>query len=401
MMKIKRQLIATLGLLVLLSACGAPSTTALTSTTSIAVEEPTPTATTPAATAEATTDAAMQTEAEPTDAGMPTDAATSTEATSTTVANSAATECEEGSRLFDHELLATEPVCIPNAPQRVIALDMASLEVLLLKEQQPVGTAEWILQEHPLLLPAYAEKLSTVDGLGYPAELETVVVLQPDLILAPADTIDIKLASDIAPVVVPDAAIYGDWKLGMQFWSEVMNTQELYADMEANYRARVAELQTALGTPEEMEVSVISASTYGLSLWMPDSPPGAILADVGLARPEAQSLTGDSAMSRYGEKQYVELSEERLDLADGDAVFYFTYAATDPEVASKESAFIESFEQKPLWQTLGAVKAGQSFFVGGHWWRSQTYLLANLVIDDLFTHLTDTAATTPVLSSTQ
>ena len=46
---------------------------------------------------------------------------------------------------------------------------------------------------------------------------------------------------------------------------------------------------------------------------------------------------------------------------------------------------------------IDAVKAGKSYFVPGAWWRSQTYLLANQVIDDLFTHLTDTAATTPIL----
>ena len=62
-----------------------------------------------------------------------------------------------------------------------------------------------------------------------------------------------------------------------------------------------------------------------------------------------------------------------------------------------ESAFIKEFEQMPIWQSLGAVKAGNSYFVPGYWWRSQTYLLANLVIDDLFSHLTDTTATTPIL----
>jgi iron complex transport system substrate-binding protein len=92
-------------------------------------------------------------------------------------------------------------------------------------------------------------------------------------------------------------------------------------------------------------------------------------------------------VARYDAKQYVQISEERLDLADGDAIFYFTYAATDPEVAAKESEFIKTFQQKPLWLALEAVKDGQAFFVPGYWWRAQTYLLANLVIDDLWRHL--------------
>ncbi|MCQ3978184.1 MAG: hypothetical protein DPW09_32565 [Anaerolineae bacterium] len=306
-------------------------------------------------------------------------------------------DCEDGFRPFDHELLASEPLCLPIAPQRIVALDMASLELALLIGKPPVLTSDWMLQEMPLLLPQYADTLAGIEQVGYPAELEKVLLLKPDIILAPEDTIDVEQARAIAPLVIPDQVIYDDWKLGMQFWSEVLNVPDFYAEMEANYRTRVAELQTALGQPAELEISVISASTYGVYLWMPDSPPGAILADVGLARPEAQTLVGEAAIAHYGERQYIEISEERLDLADGEAIFYFTYASTDPKIAGEESNFIKTFEQKPLWQTLKAVKAEKAFFVPGYWWRSQSYLLANKVIDDLFTHLTDTSATTLVL----
>ena len=317
--------------------------------------------------------------------------------TTSTPTDPTALTCAAGFRLFTHEMLVSDPVCIPTAPQRVLPLDMAALEVLLLTGKTPVGTADWMLQELPLLLPQYVETLAPLAGVGYPADLEQVAAFQPDLILAPEDTIDVALAREIAPVVVPNQAIYEDWKIGMEFWSAVMNVSDLYAEMEANYDQRVAELQAALGQPGELEISVISASSYGISLWMPDSPPGGILVDVGLSRPEAQALVGEEAMARYGEKQYIQISEERLDLADGDAIFFFTYAATDPAIAAEESAFLQSFAQKPVWQSLDAVQAGQAFFVPGYWWRAQTYLLANLVIDDLFTYLTDTTATTPTL----
>ncbi len=151
------------------------------------------------------------------------------------MAAQAPTECEAGFRLFDHKLLMTEPLCIPNDPKRVVALDMASLEVMLLTGQKPVTTADWMLDELPILLPQYADTLATFDEVGYPADLEKVAALKPDLIMAPEDTMDVKLASAIAPVVVPDPIIYEDWRLGMQFWSEVLNVPDLYAEMEANY----------------------------------------------------------------------------------------------------------------------------------------------------------------------
>jgi iron complex transport system substrate-binding protein len=255
-----------------------------------------------------------------------------------------------------------------------------------------------MLDEMPLLIPEFADILAPLEGVGYPASLEQVALLNPDLILAPEDTIAVAQAGEIAPVIVPDPAIYEDWKLGMEFWAAALNMSERYAEMEENYRTRIAELQSALGDAADDEISVISFTTEGGMLWMPDSAPGAILTDAGLARPEAQRFVGDEAIAEYGDKQWIQISNERIDLADGDAIFYFTYASTDPEVAKQENDYIAAFEQNPIWLSLDAVEAGQAYLVPGHWWRAQTYYLANKVIDDLFANLTETTATTPVLA---
>lgn len=321
---------------------------------------------------------------------------TNSQTTEDVATETALVECEEGFRLFDHELLATEPICIPIAPERVVALDMASVEMTILTNKTLVGTSNWIVNELPLLSPQFTDVLATVENVGFPPEPETILALKPDIILATSG-LDIGELMSVAPVVIADEVIYTDWKLGTQFWSEVLNVPDFYTAMKENYDTRVAELQSALGQPNEIEVSIISASTYAIALWMPDTPVGNILSDVGLARPEAQSLIGEAALARYEASRYIEISEERLDLVDGDAIFYFTYAAIDPEVAQKESDFIAALEEKPLWLALGAVQADNAFFVPGYWWRSQTYLHASKVIDDLFTYLADASATTPIL----
>jgi iron complex transport system substrate-binding protein len=159
----------------------------------------------------------------------------------------------------------------------------------------------------------------------------------------------------------------------------------------------VAELQSALGDAADDEISVISIAPNSTMLWMPDTAPGAILADVGLGRPEGQRFVGEAATAEYGDQQWVQISNERVDLMDGDAIFYFTYAAVDPEAAQEASGSVSDFVQQPIWSSLDAVEAGRAYFVPGHWWRAQTYYLANKVIDDLFANLTDTTATTPVL----
>ena len=304
--------------------------------------------------------------------------------------------CEDGYRLFDHEYLLGDPLCIPENPQRILALELSAIESVLLADKELVGTANWLHEEVPVLLPEFAAALEGTMDTGYPANLEAALSAQPDLILAVDGDIDLVGGNAIAPVVMPQPGIEHDWRLIMEFWSEVLGTQDVYADMVANYEARIAEFKAALTASPT--VSIIGASSYGASMWLEDTAPGVVVADAGLTRPEGQSLTGEAAASRYGEERWITLSEERMDLADADAIFLFTYATTNPETLATEDAAMAAFQADPLWNALSGVEAGHVYRVGPYWWRAQTYLLANKVLDDLFANLTDTTANTPVLS---
>src|SRR5262249_8530891 len=149
------------------------------------------------------------------------------------------------------------------------------------------------------------------------------------------------------------------------------------AEMLANYETRIAEFQAAL--TDELEVSIIGTSSYGAYMWLEDTAPGVVVADAGLSRPESQALSGEASIERYGDQRWILLSEERYDLADADAIFVFTYATTDPETLETEDAAMEAFKTNPVWNTLSAVEADHAYYVGPHWWRAQTYLLANKV----------------------
>lgn len=351
----------------------------------------------PVATEAAPTVAA--TEATPTEETVAEEPTVEASPENTPEAASGPQECPAGFRYFEHELLISEPTCIPENPERIVALDMGSVELLLMMGKIPVGSASWLLSEMPNLLPQYAETLSTIPALGYPAELETVTSLKPDLILATDGAIDVELASKIAPTVVGSFQVNEHWKDGIGFWSEVLGEQELYARMLENYNTRVEELHALIGNPEEIEVSVISTTSYGIWLWMPDTAPGYVLSDVGLARPEAQSYLTGKSMEVYGADQYVTVSLERVDTLEGDVMFYFTYDSSDPEEIKTEQAYLEDLRQQPLWQSMQVVKNEKAYFVPGYWWRAQTYQLANRVLDDLYKYLANTEATTPVITS--
>jgi iron complex transport system substrate-binding protein len=314
-----------------------------------------------------------------------------------------AQECEEGFRLFTHEMMENEPTCIPENPQRIVALNMAAAEVTLYTNKTLLASSPWVMSEVPVMLPDLAETYENAENVGYPANLESVLQLRPDLILTAADYIDVAAASEIAPVIVARGAVYEDWKDGLDLWSAALGAPELYTTLTASYDERVVELQNLLGEQRSAtEVSLLSVSSNVTWLWLVETAPGSILSDVGLSRPESQNLSGEAATERYADAPYVSIAEERLDLADGDVIFAITNARTDAEQPTaemlEENAAIEAFQQNPLWQGLSGVQSGNAHFVGGHWWRAQTYLLVNKVLDDMFEYLAGEPGSVPTLS---
>jgi iron complex transport system substrate-binding protein len=316
------------------------------------------------------------------------------------LAAQAETECPAGFRLFDHERLATEPVCVPENPLRIVSLDMPATEFLLLNDIPIVGVFGYAADEISAITPGLAAKLADIPKFDWPPNLELVTRLNPDLIVAFKDSSLFYSGMDqIAPLVVYDAAYHTDWKSSTSFWSQVFGQEDAYQDMLATYDARVAELQAALGENRgEIGVSAfVPSETYPM-IWLVDSAQGVILHDVGLGRPEAQAKTfAEGGFAEGGaDYGYVAISNESLDLADGDEIFIFTYPVTDPESAAALRQQLEDFNaNNALWQSLEGVKAGKVHIVGAHWFRAQTYLTANLILDDLFAYLTDVEPTIP------
>ena len=311
-----------------------------------------------------------------------------------------APECELGFWLFDHERLATNAVCIPENPQRIVALDMPATEFLLLNEVPFVGTFGYVASEIAAITPGFADALAEVEQFDWPPNLEVLTALNPDLVVAFKDSsLFYEGIEAIAPLVVYDAAYHTDWKSSTAFWSEVFGMEDEFEAMLATYEARVAELQVALGDDRgEMEVSLMVPSPTYPMIWLLDSAQGTILQDVGLGRPAAQAVTFEDGAYVDGGADYgfVAISEEMINLADGDEIFIITYASTDPEVAAENQQYLEDFNANdPLWQTLSGVRAGHVHIVGPHWFRAQTYLAAQMILDDLFAYLTDVEPTIP------
>lgn len=309
-------------------------------------------------------------------------------------AQDAPTECADGFWLFEHERLAHGAVCVPDDPQRIVALDMPATEFALLNDVPLIAVYGYVADEISAISPGLAAKMDGLPRLDWAPNLEVVTELNPDLIIAFKDSsLFYEGMEAIAPVVVYDAAFFTDWKSSTAFWAEVFGKTEAFDEMLATYDARVAELAEALGEDRgDIEVSLYYPNVDFPMIFLVDSAQGVILQDVGLGRPAGQAVTFDEGGYTQGGADYgwVQLSAERVDLADGDEIFMFAYPTTDPDQhAVLEESIIDYNDNNPLWQALTANKKDHVHIVGPHWFRAQTYLAANLILDDLFATLTD------------
>jgi len=307
--------------------------------------------------------------------------------------------CEAGFHLFDHEMLATDPVCIPDDAQRIVALDNAAAELMLFTDKEILASfGVFTKDEMTAALPALTDEFADMQTLEWPLNLELLLEMKPDLILAyNNETMPYDELSKIAPTVIFSADVtQGNWRVATEFWSEVLGVEDVYAELLDTYNARIAELQEALGEDRgNTKVSLVLASSYFNMIYLADSPTGSVLADVGLGRPESQALNSEEGVATYQNATYAYLSDETLNLADGDVIYVFTFPVLGEDVIAASDQYLKDFGANPLWQSLSGVQSGNVHFVGSYWTRGNTYLLANAIIDDLFATLTDTQSTIP------
>ncbi|MEM9748841.1 MAG: ABC transporter substrate-binding protein [Actinomycetota bacterium] len=264
---------------------------------------------------------------------------------------------------------------IPEAPLRIVALDGSLVDAVLALELDLIGYTTFRDPEGDLpayfgdALTEFAAEADWVGDLTAP-NLEEIALLQPDLILSAAvrhEGIYDQL-SQIAPTVLTESA-GGGWKDSIRLAAEATGRDELAETLLTGFESRAADLGAAIneaaGDPEISVVRVVDV----IRLYNPVSFSGTVLEDAGLARPESQRSTDDFITI---------ISEEELDLADGDVVIYTVF--DDPAV---EDA-VADLQAGPLWETLGAVQRGDVHRVSDEEWMSGVGLFgAQIILDDL------------------
>ncbi|MEV4876034.1 ABC transporter substrate-binding protein [Streptomyces cyaneofuscatus] len=271
-------------------------------------------------------------------------------------------------------------VKVPAAPQRVVVLDTAELDSVLTLGVKPVGATHADVDSGFLnYLPKDQVAGITDVGQMMTPNLEAIAGLKPDLILTSKIRHGDKYAelSKIAPTVMTENTGY-PWKENFQAHAEALNKQAEAKMVTDDYAKHVAGVTKALGGKDKAAATEVNMVRFvegaDIRIYGKKNYIATILADVGLGRP---AIT-DQAKDGFS----YDVSPEKIDLADADAVFHSTYG--DPK-KSKETQTTGS----GLWKNMDAVKNGKVFAVDDQLWiQGIGYTAADKILEELKADLT-------------
>ncbi|MFE6038141.1 ABC transporter substrate-binding protein [Streptomyces sp. NPDC056452] len=271
-------------------------------------------------------------------------------------------------------------VNVPDAPKRVVVLDTAELDSALTLGVKPVGATHADVESGFLdYLPE--DQVAGIKDVGemMTPNLEAIAALQPDLILTSKIRHGDKYAelAAIAPTVMTENTGY-PWKANFQVHADALGRKAEAKKVTAAYTAHTAEVTRALGgaaKAADTEVNMVRfVEGADIRIYGKQNYIATILADVGLGRP---AIT-DRAKDGFS----YDVSPEKIDLADADAVFHSTYGDAKK---SKQTQTVGS----GLWKNMSAVKNGKVFPVDDQLWiQGIGYTAAEKILDELRADLT-------------
>lgn len=256
---------------------------------------------------------------------------------------------------------------IPVAPQRIVALNDQILTLPLYEMGAPVvGSAGRLDADGNAFMRGGMDTLGidfsntdiafvgTFNGLDF----EAIAALEPDLIIGGpyTDTAVADQLQSIAPTLVIDNS-----QLGLvdtiRTLADASGTAATFDARYDRYLDNVARLQSFIGDPSDISVTLTFMFPQGEELWVYKSGLGAIsqvIADVGFSQPEAVATLAESQIS---------YSAELIEDLDADFIFGF-YRQQPDATPQMVAAAYETFA--PGWcQALTACQNGQFILLPG------------------------------------
>lgn len=265
-------------------------------------------------------------------------------------------------------------VVVPRSPERVVTLYEGALDVALAAGVTPLGAVTTrggdgmarYIEAH------LGEQRPAIVGVVREINLEAVLALEPDVILAPPQLPEAqyRLLSRMAPTVVPltEGLDPEAWRAETRLFAQALGREaEIEAALE-QVDARAAEVAERIAADE--------APSAVLVRWMPQGPMvmSADLFTAGLLR-AAGVAVHDAGLTRENSSHSDPLSLENLSRVDADWLFLATLNEEGREA-------LQAAQATPAFARLDVVARDQVVPVDGQLWSSATGPLAALTILD-------------------
>lgn len=263
---------------------------------------------------------------------------------------------------------------IEGTPQRVVTLYEGALDVAVASDITPLGAVATRGGEG---VAGYIEsRVPDIKILGTPREfnLEAIVALKPDLILAPPglDQTQYQLMSRMAPTIVPSgSALSRDaWKQQGHVYAQALGEQAV-AEFESRLEAiddHAARLKAEMTTPET--ASLVRRMPGGL-MAMSDE-----LFSTGLMAASGYTLVGGDLV-KQGRPHSDALSDENMGRLDAETIFLAT-------LDDSSDAAVDALAAQPAFQRLEHATREGLVGVNGQLWTSASGpLAAEALLDDI------------------
>ncbi len=209
---------------------------------------------------------------------------------------------------------------IPAAPQRVAVISTGQADSLLTLGIVPVAStaadgAAVVPDYLTRAFPEDADALAAVAPLGdrISPDIESVAAAKPHLILKNVTGKDAASLYASLSAIAPTVATQGTglyWKQDLLLLADAVGRTQQAASWLDSYQSDAAAF--GAGLADRATVSFLRSSADRIRVFGVASFAGSVAEDAGLPRPTAQDFTDETSR---------DISEEQIDLAEGDHVF--------------------------------------------------------------------------------
>lgn len=290
--------------------------------------------------------------------------------------------CETGFRAVE---TAFGSVCVPQEPQRIVALDEGTMADLLALGVKPLAVMDYGNRDYTHYLATNPAEIASV-GMGEGPNYEAMLRLAPDLIVGRGRDLEffgesaLESLQAVAPTALSASEEDADWQTHLRFLAEVADEEARAADLISSFETRLQEFRTAYAAEgEDATIAIIRSRPDAFNVYANGSFISELVKSAGLKMPQGFETIEPSN----------QISLEEIDLLSSD--YLFVMARNEEEA----EAFLDA-KEGPLWQFLPAVQKDQTYQVNWSTWVAGWNVVgAHLVLDDLFYYLAGSESPTP------